>query len=665
MKPLLSIVLILLAAVCGHAQLVITNVFDGPLTGGTPKGVELYAISNINDLSEYGIASANNGEGSSGIPEFTFPVASVPAGSYIYVATEEPNFTAFFGFAPDYVDAVCNINGDDAIEVYHNGSVIDVFGEVDVDGTGQPWEYLDGWASRVAETGPDGSTFNLSNWIFSGVDALDNSVTNETAESPVPIQTYSGELPPADHEVTVASNFFDPDFLIVDLGDEVEWINVNGTHNVNGRQSDYPDNVEDFYSGAAEPAPWTFRHTFTNPGYSQYQCDPHLANGMVGAVLTRARGDHYINVLSGSFEPMTLQIEVGETVVWTNASGIHNVNGSTATFPNNPDDFFSGNPDEFWTYAFTFTEPGLYAYQCDLHASNGMVGAIDVISPYQQVSIPEVKTIDAEGRATWEDSLIEISGVVFTPDFLPNGIEFFIADENNKGVMIRTGSASPDYQVTVGDEILVRGVVDQFNGLIQIVPDAIAVVSTSNTPAGPDEVTLPSEDTEGAFIRINGLTLIDAAQWPAPGQSSNVYAYNGSDTVLIRIDGDLALTVDAPVGEFDVLGAGSQFDNEAPYHEGYQILPRYDSDFIDETSTNQIEEPGNVKVYPNPMNDILQIESKNAIDVIKMFDEKGALVLMRTGMNQNIRLDVGHLNKGAYMVHVQTREGVSVHKMIK
>ena len=66
-----------------------------------------------------------------------------------------------------------------------------MFGEIDVDGTGQPWEHTDGWAYRVDDTGQDGSTFVLANWTFSGVDALDGETTNAGAATPFPIGTYT------------------------------------------------------------------------------------------------------------------------------------------------------------------------------------------------------------------------------------------------------------------------------------------------------------------------------------------------------------------------------------------------------------------------------------------------------------------------------------------
>jgi len=179
-------------------NLIITGVIDGPLTGGIPKAIELYAINDIADLSEYGLSSANNGGGATLIPEFTFPADAASAGDFIYVATESTAFNAFFGFNPNYTDGTAAaINGDDAVELFLNGSVVDVFGDVNVDGTGTAWDYMDGWAYRVDETGQDGSTFVIDNWIFSGIDALDGESTNSTAATPFPLGTYVYESGPA------------------------------------------------------------------------------------------------------------------------------------------------------------------------------------------------------------------------------------------------------------------------------------------------------------------------------------------------------------------------------------------------------------------------------------------------------------------------------------
>ena len=192
-----SVFVILLVAGAPRAlaqDMVITGVVDGPLTGGVPKAIELCVLNDISDLSAFGVGSANNGGGSDG-EEFTFPAGAASAGTYLYVASEATGFSTFFGFAPNYTSGAAEINGDDAIELFQAGSVIDVFGDINVDGSGEAWEYQDGWAYRNDSTGPDGNAFTIGNWSFSGPNALDGETSNATATTPAPIGTYAACTP--------------------------------------------------------------------------------------------------------------------------------------------------------------------------------------------------------------------------------------------------------------------------------------------------------------------------------------------------------------------------------------------------------------------------------------------------------------------------------------
>lgn len=176
-------------------SMVITGVYDGPLSGGTPKGVELYVLTEIpvGDLSLYGVSSVSNGGGSTaGNVEFGFPAngSAIPAGTFIYVSTESTNFNTFFGMMPDYTTGVVSINGDDSIELYESGQIIDVYGDVDNDFSGEVYDYLDGWAYRNSNTGPEGTTFTPGNWSYSGANALDGESDNGSATTPFPIGTY-------------------------------------------------------------------------------------------------------------------------------------------------------------------------------------------------------------------------------------------------------------------------------------------------------------------------------------------------------------------------------------------------------------------------------------------------------------------------------------------
>ncbi|MEL6672242.1 MAG: lamin tail domain-containing protein [Bacteroidota bacterium] len=172
-------------------DLILVGLVDGPLSG-TPKFAELYVVNDIPDLSIYGLGSANNGGGTDG-EEWTFPADAVTAGTTIYVANDTAAFTTFMGFSATYEDggAACNFNGDDGFEVFQNGVVIDVYGDINQDGTGLSWEYTDAWVKRVDGTGPDDSTFVESNWSIGPINVFDGTTSNAGATTPYPTATYT------------------------------------------------------------------------------------------------------------------------------------------------------------------------------------------------------------------------------------------------------------------------------------------------------------------------------------------------------------------------------------------------------------------------------------------------------------------------------------------
>ncbi len=86
---------------------------------------------------------------------------------------------------------------------------------------------------------------------------------------------------------------------------------------------------------------------------------------------------HTVTASGMIFTPSSLTISVGDTVVFDNVSGFHNVNGTQATFPNNPVSFGNNLANAPWNYTFVFNLAGSYNYQCDAHAP-GMAGTITV-----------------------------------------------------------------------------------------------------------------------------------------------------------------------------------------------------------------------------------------------------------------------------------------------
>ena len=54
--------------------------------------------------------------------------------SAFFITSDSAGFNQWFGFDADYITSAVNINGDDAIELFYVSNVIDVFGDINVDG---------------------------------------------------------------------------------------------------------------------------------------------------------------------------------------------------------------------------------------------------------------------------------------------------------------------------------------------------------------------------------------------------------------------------------------------------------------------------------------------------------------------------------------------------
>ncbi len=174
MKKIYFLLLMMITTLSfGQGTPIITMVADGDCSGGTPKVIEIYAHGTV-DFSNYTLQKAPNG-GSWGSNFDLSPLGTVTDG-FVYVYNEGTGGSANPGiFAAEFpsvastasLDAssssVLGINGDDPLRIIETATstVVDVFG--DGDGTGETWEYKDGYAKRNNETGPD-PVFVAANW---------------------------------------------------------------------------------------------------------------------------------------------------------------------------------------------------------------------------------------------------------------------------------------------------------------------------------------------------------------------------------------------------------------------------------------------------------------------------------------------------------------------
>jgi len=91
--------------------------------------------------------------------------------------------------------------------------------------------------------------------------------------------------------------------------------------------------------------------------------------------------NHQINAQSMSWSPNDLTIDLGDSVTWVNNNaGSHNLNGTTTTYPANPESFGHPTVGTNWMFGKRFNVAGTYMYRCDPHAQV-MIGKVTVIDP--------------------------------------------------------------------------------------------------------------------------------------------------------------------------------------------------------------------------------------------------------------------------------------------
>ncbi len=299
----------------------------------------------------------------------------------------------------------------------------------------------------------------------------------------------------------------------------------------------------------------------------------------------------YVTVQNFTFTPADITINVGKTVKWTNNGGFHNINGSQAVYPSNPESFGNGGASNMaWTFSKTFTIAGFYTYQCDPHAGSGMIGHVTVLpntpppTIYPIASISAISTNNANGVVDSLNKKFEIRGIVYGVNLRASatGLQFTLIDTLNNGIAIFKNNNTFGYSVKEGDKIIVRGQIQQPRGLIEMVPDTILpVVSTNNSLFSPTVVTSLTEATESQLVRINNLTLLNPSQWSNAGAGFVLDVTNGTQNFKMRIDNDVNIFGTAPPpGRFNAIGIGSQNDTVAPFDKGYFFLPRYKADII-------------------------------------------------------------------------------------
>ena len=667
-------------------DLIISGVFDGTLSGGKPKGIELYVINNIPDLSIYGIGSANNGGGSDG-QEFTFPVVAVTAGTYIYITNALTEFQTWFGFLGDYASSSMAINGDDAIELFKNSIVIDVFGDINTDGTNQPWEYLDGWAYRNNLTVTNNGSFNDNNWVFSGKNVYDGQTDNASSPTPMPIGTHNSTastvLPGTLVSLTVTDAMMNTascvaQVIVLDtLAPTVSCLGGTPTFNLDATTGLFVLTTADIDNASVDNCS-AVTLSITNPTFS---CADQGLN-----TIKLYGTDTYGNIDSCSMD------------IIIDASNVISITSLTTTNP-----LCNGTADG----TIEVVSTGVDTYSIDNNTTSQTTNMFNALTAGNYHFM-----VTSTDGCTDTMSTTIINPLKMTASFVVVNETCINANNGEIDITVLNAVGTPTFDWGSAGTTEDLSTLTSGTYTVTILDDNNCTITADTLLVAPIEMT-------AYFVVINEICLKDSIgeiDMTVTGGTGN-YTYTwdnslgsttedltnlpgGTYTVIITDDNACTITADTMIAtgvDIDLTVSLTDYTISSPYTfaTSYQWINCSDNSVVgtnnyEYTATDNgsyaliITSIGCIdttecttiaglsvnenyssmfNIYPNPSNGAISVELSTINNLISIIDINGKIVkTIRTTKNQS-NIDLNHFENGIYFVKVETKNGIITKKI--
>lgn len=147
----------------------------------------------------------------------------------------------------------------------------------------------------------------------------------------------------------------------------------------------------------------------------------------------------------------------------------------------------------------------------------------------------------------------------------------FIQDDT-AGIYIYVGGNARD-EFAVGNEVIVRGPLDEFNNLKQISnPNLVQLISEGNDLPAPKEVTIDqiNEDLEGQLVKISNVTITKV--FSDDKNNSSITVSDGIKSIDLRVDRFNEALV--PISRFNIGDVVSVIAPVGQFKTSYQLMLR-------------------------------------------------------------------------------------------
>lgn len=241
--------------------------------------------------------------------------------------------------------------------------------------------------------------------------------------------------------------------------------------------------------------------------------------------------------------------------------------------------------------------------------------------------------------------VVTVKGVVTGPSaiFSPTATSTgFWMQDNTAGINVYSGADANNTSFTLGTEVIISGTIEEYAGVTElkysdpatdviVINDTIAEVA----PYKLENSMGVNELFEGELLKAEFAKVVTSPVDAGTGR--NFQVMNGLTVIDVRVTeksdfyDDPDLYTITPGKLVNVTGIGGQYDTEAPYTGGYQLMVRFKSDV--EVIDNEQDSTYSFQVFPNPVSfdagQVCRIEI-GALDdehiTVRIFDLAGRMI---------------------------------------
>ena len=679
----------LLSMVQAQDHLFISELTD-PADDYTGRFVELYnAGAEAIDFSSLPVFLSRQSNGGTSWGEVQLSGTVQPGSTYVVGGS---GFESIYGFAPDLVTGILTGNGDDAYVLFLNGdhtsgTVLDVFGVIDMDGTGEAWEYTDSRAVRLPAVILPNASWTAGEWELFPANIADGdpgyhvvsnngdttqsggdftvSVLHDTFDlgSPVELSILVSELSPADDIISYQFDL-DYDTTVLQYVDHTlaGTLAEGGTAVVNseviGRLSiGYMNSIP--LTGSGELV--HLRFTSLRPDTSDILLSNVFLNNLSvdsvfnGTILikettppsgrleysdTTNRYADTLQITAIFTEPLDslqpVRIEMTGAVLLSELA-MNRINDTMYNFlfpvPKATGDVFisfTGGNDR-WGNAIIPQPSGGESFYIipfvpgDVN-DDGIVQAYDAALVLQySVGIDPLPETDPMPWEAWRDSTANVDGAM--------GISAYDAGlilQYSTGIISAFPSGSGNTAPLANIRIEVEGNDLVFYASGELIGVNIRVVDEDKHLGIP---VFLSEEYMSEYLDEEDLLSIGLCA------ASKAIDEEPILKIPFRKGGNLTFSIAANTQTYDL-------NVELPV-------------------TNEVAEGPSFKLYPNPVKNALKISGVEGQSTIRIMDSQGRMMREVKDFNSSMVLDVSVLKAGIYFIELEERGGNYVNKLVK